>query len=97
MIHAIVQPVKLASTHSAFALHAAGGAALTWGDPDYGGDSSQVQKQLARVQQIQATERAFASILDDGCVVTWGDVGFGADSTQVQEHLINVAQIQANK
>mmetsp|Transcript_63782 Transcript_63782/g.152417 ORF Transcript_63782/g.152417 Transcript_63782/m.152417 type:complete len:154 (-) Transcript_63782:235-696(-) len=84
MIHAIVQPVKLASTHSAFALHAAGGAALTWGNPNYGGDSSQVQKQLARVQQIQATGDAFAAILDDGSVVTWGDPDNGGDSSKIQ-------------
>ena len=49
---------------------------MTWGDPDYGGDSSEVQDQLKGVQQIQATDYAFAAILADGSVVTWGDSRF---------------------
>ena len=40
-IYAIVQPVKLASTEGACALHA-GGAVKTWGHPGYGGLCSQV-------------------------------------------------------
>lgn len=34
---------------------------VAWGDPDHGGDNSQVQ-QLTSVQQIQATRSAFAAI-----------------------------------
>ena len=47
---------------------------MTWGDPQYGGDSSQVQEQLRNVQCIQATYGAFAAILASGAVVTWGDL-----------------------
>ena len=52
---------------------------VTWGDPDNGGDSSQVREQLVRVQQIQSTDDAFAAILDDGSVVTWGYPASGED------------------
>ena len=53
------------------------------GDPDFGGDSSEVQDQLRHVQQIQVTERAFAAILADRSVVTWGHPGYGGDSSEV--------------
>ena len=50
---------------------------VTWGDPDDGGDSSEVQDLLKGVQQVQATTGAFAAILADGSVVTWGDPAYG--------------------
>ena len=64
-----------------------GSAEVTWGNPAYGGDSSQVQEQLTRVQEIRATDRAFAAIKDDGKVVTWGDARKGGDSSHVQDQL----------
>ena len=39
---------------------------MTWGDPAFGGDISEVQDQLKGVQQVQATGGAFAAILSDG-------------------------------
>ena len=68
---------------------------MTWGDPGFGGDSSQVQDQLKGVQQIQATSSAFAAILADGLVVTWADPDYGGDSSEVQDQLKGVQQIQA--
>jgi hypothetical protein len=59
---------------------------VTWGYPDYGGDSSVVQDQLKGVQQLQATLRAFAAILADGSVVTWGRSDYGGDSSTVADH-----------
>ena len=56
---------------------------MTWGDADYGGDSSTVQHQLKNVQQIQATRKAFAAILGAGSVVTWGDADCGGDCSAV--------------
>ena len=53
------------------------GSVVTWGDPYEGGDSSEVQEQLVRVQQIQSTRCAFAAILADGSVVTWGPSRLG--------------------
>ena len=66
---------------------------VTWGDPEAGGDSSQVQEQLRKVQHIQATQGALAAILDSGAVVTWGNPEEGGDSSQVQEQLRNVRRI----
>ena len=69
---------------------------MTWGNPERGGDSSQVQEQLRNVQHIQATATgAFAAILESGAVVTWGVPEFRGDSSWVQEQLRNVQHIQA--
>ena len=82
--------------HRAFAAILGDGSVVTWGDADFGGDSSAVQDQLRDVQQIQASAAAFAAILGDGSVVTWGDADFGGDSSAVQEQLRDVQQIQAS-
>ena len=82
--------VELQATRCAF-----DGTAATWGDADFGGDSSAVQHQLKNVQQIQASDRAFAAILGDGSVLTWGSSLFGGDGSAVQDELVNVKQIQA--
>ena len=75
---------------------------MTWGDGDYGGDSSEVQDQLKGVQQVQGTRvlsdleaGAFAAILADGSVVTWDDEYLGANSWEVQDQLKGVQQVQA--
>ena len=70
---AIAQEPKIVSTWNAFAFWCVGGdRIITWGDPDYGGDSSGVQDQLRNVQQICGTGGAFAAIL-----ASWkrGDLG----------------------
>ena len=77
---------KVAATNRAFALFCPGGDwVVTWGDPDYGGDSSAVQDQLKGVQQVQSNRSAFAAILADGSVVTWGDPDYGGDSSEVHQ------------
>ncbi|CAJ1345141.1 unnamed protein product [Effrenium voratum] len=95
VVHAVVQPVAVAATESAFALYVHGGGVVTWGHLDSGGDSSQVRDQLSAVQQIQATDCAFAAI-QDRKVVTWGNANFGADSSQVREQLTEVLQLRAS-
>eukprot|EP00435_Cladocopium_sp_Y103_P072719 s528_g41.t1 len=103
---AIVLEAKLASTEDAFALFCPGGdRVVTWGSPDHGGDSSEVQDQLKGVQQVKATLHAFAAILADGSafaailadgsVVTWGSPDSGGDSSEVQGQLKGVQQVQA--
>ena len=94
-VAAVVQLGRLVATAQAFAWHSHGGEVVTWGDPNCGGDSSQVQEQLRNVQHIRATAHAFAAILESGAVVTWGDAEFGGDTSQVQEQLGNVRSIQA--
>ena len=92
----VVKPQLAANGHS-FALFWEGGRLVTWGHPDYGGDSTSVQSQLQNVQSVQSTERAFAAILKDGTVVTWGDQTAGGDSSAVRDELKNVRQIQATE
>ncbi|CAJ1410071.1 unnamed protein product [Effrenium voratum] len=92
VVVAIAQLGKLATNERVFALNGSDGEVVTWGDPDSGGDSSQVQEQLTNTQHIQATDLAFAAILE---VVTWGDPDSGGDSSKVQEQLRNVWHIQA--
>ena len=93
---AIVLEAKLAATAQTFALLCSGGdRVVTWGKPDWGGDSSEVQDHLKDVQQLQATLGAFAAILADGSVVTWGSPDRGGDSSEVQDQLKDVQQLQA--
>lgn len=56
----------LASTGWAFAALLSDGSVLTWGDPYFGGDCSEVQEKLKTVQEIHSSSYAFAAILDDG-------------------------------
>ena len=76
----IVQEVQIAATERAFALWCCGGDRIvTWGLPDWGGDSSAMAwHKIRSVQQVQATSSAFAALLADGSVVTWGDAEYAA-------------------
>ena len=89
VVTAVVRLGKLAATDAAFALYGLEGKVVTWGVVDNGGDSSQVQEQLANVQHIQAT------VLESGAVVTWGNPDCGGDNSRVQEQLRKVQHIQA--
>ena len=52
------------------------------GDPEYGGDSSEVD--LSNVKTVFSTESAFAALKNDGTVVTWGVSYSGGDSSDVE-------------
>ena len=67
------------------------GFVVTWGHPDYGGDSSGIQDLL---KQVEATQQAFAAILSDGSAITWGVASYGGDSSQVQHKLRGVKQVR---
>ena len=88
-----VQQVQ--ATNEALAALLADGSVVTWGEPDFGGDSSEAQDQLKGVQQVQANDYAFAAILADESVVTWGFPDSGGDSSDVQDQLKGVQQVQA--
>ena len=93
---AIAGQPNLAASARAFALWCPGGhRVVTWGHPDYGGDSSAFHAQLWGVQQVQATVHAFAAILEDGSVVAWGDPKEGGDCSAVQHQLRSVRQVRA--
>ncbi|CAJ1424080.1 unnamed protein product [Effrenium voratum] len=87
VVDAVAQLGKLAATEQAFALIGHRGDVVTWGIPQHGGNTKQVQEQLRNVQHIRATAYAFAAIVESGAVVTWGDPERGGDSSQVQEQL----------
>ena len=92
-----VGTVRICGGEDCFAAILGDGTVVTWGNAEYGGDSSSVQDQLKNVQQIQASHHgAFAAILGDGSVVTWGSAECGGDSSSVQDQLKKVQQIQAS-
>jgi hypothetical protein len=95
---AIAIPVKVVATDGAAALWCCGGnQVVTWGHPDFGGDSSTVKEELIGVQQVHETYYAFAAILADGSVVTWGGRHFGGDSSAVKDQLKGVQQVEGTK
>ena len=84
--------LQIASTERSFAAWCCGNdRVVTWGDPQFGGDTTSVQVKLKNVQQVHATkDGAFAAILAEGRVVTWGSPRFGGDSSLVQDKLKDV-------
>lgn len=86
-----VSEPSLASTAYAFALVRADGSVVTWGDPDAGADSQDVQAELKDVAEVYGTCFAFAALLIDGRVITWGYPESGGDSSAL--NLTNVQRI----
>ena len=81
----------------AFAAILANATIVTWGDPNFGGDSRGVQAQLQNVQRVYSTYYAFAAVCSpDGSVATWGDPAFGGNSSGVQDKLIHVQHISGS-
>jgi alpha-tubulin suppressor-like RCC1 family protein len=64
----------------AYAALRGNGSVVTWGDPNYGGDSTAVASQLSSgVVQVFSGTRAFAALKRDGSVVTWGNPESGGE------------------
>eukprot|EP00913_Durusdinium_trenchii_P031271 g29278.t1 len=82
---------QIQATRAAFAAVLRTGRVVTWGCPQSGGDSRDVQDRLRNVQQIQASTYAFAALTAAGEVVTWG--GDAGDSVQMQGKLRQVQQM----
>jgi len=60
----------------------------TCGNPEYGGDSSEVSCELqSNVKAIVSTEYAFAALKKNGSVITWGNPEDGGDSSNVRFYL----------
>jgi alpha-tubulin suppressor-like RCC1 family protein len=75
-----IDVTQVFSTEWAFAALRADGSVVTWGDADYGGDSSAVATSLdgtIDVTQVFSNYNAFAALRADGSVVTWGDADSG--------------------
>ena len=88
-----VNRVQACGTQFAIAAILGDGTVVTWGDAEYGGDSTAVRDQLKNVQQITASNCSFAAVRGDGTVVTWGSGR--CDSHYVQHQLKNVQHIHA--
>ena len=50
------------------------GSVVTWGEPEYGGDSSSVSSLLTKVKNIipNKEEHFFTALKSDGTSVSWG-------------------------
>jgi len=58
---------------------------VTWGDPDAGGNSSHVARQLrSGVSCVYSTDTAFAALRTDSSVVTWGSSPRCSDADQLK-------------
>ena len=89
---AFINKPLMAANGAAFAALKSDGSVVTWGDFDWGGDSSTVKAQLSGgVQCVFGNERAFAAVKFDGSVVTWGDAEAGGDSSSVASQLSGCA------
>ena len=86
---------QIFSTGYAFAALKSDGSVVTWGDSDYGWNSSSVSSRLASgVTQIFSTSSAFTALKSDGSVVTWGHSDYGGNSSSVSSRLASgVTQI----
>jgi predicted CoA-binding protein len=76
--------VQVFSSAYAFAALRADGSVVTWGEPNYGGDSSSVADKLdgkIDVVQVFSSNGVFAALREDGALVTWGDSKKGGDSS----------------
>jgi len=93
------EPISLvASTFRAFAAVTCRGRVVTFGDADFGADSSAVAMQISHgVTNVRGTSGAFAALKQDGSVVAWGDPLCGGDSSNIASLLISdVVSIAAN-
>ena len=86
-VTAVVQLGKLGASNTAFAWHRHGGEVVTWGFPEFRGDSSEVQEQL---RNVQATQLLLLPFLNQG-----QHPASGGDSSEVQDRLRNAQSIQA--
>lgn len=66
---------------------------ITWGDPDWGGDSKAVENELHDIVKIYSNDFAFAALRKDGKVITWGASDVGGDSSKVADKLNNIKTI----
>jgi hypothetical protein len=98
--------VGVFATRRAFAALKQNGSVVTWGDPEYGGDSvcatapcsaAPAGSLSGGVTQIMATSNAFVARKQDGSVVTWGSSAGGGDSAApAGGALARVSQVFSN-
>ena len=86
---------KIFSNDNAHAALKLDGSVVTWGNVNFGADSSGVNVSGA-VEKIYVSGYSMAALKGDGSVVTWGDAAYGGDSSSVSADLTGgVVKIQA--
>lgn len=68
---------------------------VTWGNLEWGGDSSAVFSQLTEVQQVFPNAFAFTALKSDGTVVTWGHSAHGGNHSAEASQLTGVVGINS--
>ena len=90
-----MQSLKHQVFRRAFAAIFDNGFVVTWGLPDFGGDSSAVWQSLRNVLRIQAARAAFAAVLSNGTIVSWGQLNrTGGTMDAVHNQVTSVSQLQ---
>ena len=69
---------SIVATEKAFAALREDGTVISWGNSDYGGNSSSKADKLVSVKDIKASDRAFIALKTDGSIVVWGASNFGS-------------------
>ena len=83
--------IAIYSAYAAFAALKFDGSVVTWGNKQFGADSSSVADKLSSgVITICAADNAFAALKEDGSVVTWGYIDGGGDSTAVASKVLKL-------
>ena len=76
------------SNQGASAALKSNGSVITWGESNYGANSSDVSSNISSgVINIFSTFNAFAALKSNGSVITWGNSSFGGNSSSVQSDL----------
>jgi len=84
--------INIFSTGYSFAVLKSNGKIVTWGHPDYGGDSSSVAHDLKseEIAKVVSTELAYAVLTQNGKIIAWGDSDFSKYKDQLQSNVVNL-------
>ena len=66
------------------------GTVVTWGNVDYGGDSSSVQDELVNVKKIYSNWWSFTALKYNGTLVSWGNASYGGGDIPPLTEIIEV-------
>lgn len=90
--------VDIFSTEKVFAAIKSDGSVITWGEPDGGGDSSDVSSKLrSGVIKIFGNNSSLVALKDNGSVIAWGVPNSGGRiPNEIQSQLNDVITIVSN-
>ncbi len=89
--------IDIQKTDRAFAALRSDGSVVSWGDPNFGGDSSVVSSDLkSGVRSIIASRSGFIAIKEDGSIVDWSDRSWIASFLKRNYNIDKVKDIISN-